>query len=91
MVEDYLPRVQALRQRILLKKNELAQLRYDLETPPDTLPKLGRELQFLRDELRTLLLHADADMRRQAGVSLGTPLSRGCGMEVSGLPPMPGQ
>ena len=91
VVEDYLPRVQALRQRILLKKNELAQLRYDLETPPDTLPKLGRELQFLRDELRTLLLHADADMRRQAGVSLGTPLSRGCGMEVSGLPPMPGQ
>lgn len=88
VVDHYLPQVQALRQRILLKKNELAQLRYDLETPPDTLPRLGRDLQHLRDELRALLLRADADMRSQAGVALGAPLSRGCAMEVSGLPPL---
>lgn len=85
IIDEYSPRVNDLRRRILQKKNELAQLSYNQNTSPETLPRLGHELQQLRDELRTLLQRADQRMCAEVGVPLGSPQSRGCSMEYPGL------
>ena len=76
IMEEYRPKVQDLRQRIISKKNELQELSYNRNTSPDTLPRLGRELQVLRDELQSMLIHADQRMRREVGIPLG-PLPAG--------------
>ncbi|WP_291440992.1 hypothetical protein, partial [Desulfovibrio sp.] len=81
IVEEYRPKVRDLRQRIFSKKSELEELSYNRNTAPDALPRLGRELQVLRDELQALLIHADQRMRREVGIPLGTLVSRGCSME----------
>ena len=83
IMEEYRPKVQDLRQRIISKKNELEELSYNRSTSPDTLPRLGRELQVLRDELQAMLIHADQRMRREVGIPLGTLASRGCSMEFT--------
>lgn len=83
IMEEYRPKVRDLRQRIFSKKSELEELSYNRNTSPDTLPRLGRELQVLRDELQALLIHADQRMRREVGIPLGTLASRGCSMEFT--------
>ncbi len=80
VIDEYAPRIADLREHIARKKSELALLRYDRFTSPDTLPRLGFELQQLRDELRSLLIRADQRMFTEVGVSLGSPQSRGCSM-----------
>lgn len=85
ILEEYRPRVRELRQRIELKKRELESLNYDQETSPETLPRLGRELLLLRDELRAILMCVDERMRREVGVPLGSPDSRGCRMDHPGI------
>lgn len=73
ILEETRPRIKELRKRIQNKMVELESLNYDQETSPETLPRLGRELQLLRDELRAELLHMDDRMIREVGVSLGRP------------------
>lgn len=65
------PGVHALRERIREKKAELAALSFDSATPPDTLPRLGRELQILREQLRRRLLLVSDQLRDEVGVSMG--------------------
>lgn len=85
ILEEYRPRVRELRRRIEMKKRELESLNYDQETSPDTLPRLGRELLVLRDELQAILICVDERMRREVGVPLGSPDSRGCRMGHPGI------
>lgn len=85
IIEEYRPHIRKLRQRIELKKRELEDLNYDQGTSPDTLPRLGRDLLLLRDELRAVLMCVDERMRREVGVPLGSPDSRGCRMRHPGL------
>ncbi len=80
------PRIKELRKRIQNKMVELESLNYDRATSPETLPRLGRELQLLRDELRAELLYMDDRMLREVGVSLGPPVTRGCRMGHTRLP-----
>lgn len=86
ILEETRPRIKELRKRIQNKMVELESLNYDRETSPETLPRLGRELQLLRDELRAELLHMDDRMLREVGVSLGPPVTRGCRMGHTRLP-----
>lgn len=83
IIDTYSPHILELRESIARKKRELALLSYNQTTSPDTLPRLGQELQRLRDELQALLLRADQQMCTEVGVSLGSPQSRGCSMEFS--------
>ena len=85
VIDEYSPKVNELRKSIMLKKNELAHLSYNQTTSPETLPRLGHELQQLRDELRALLQRADQRMDTEVGVPLGSPQTRGCSMEYPGL------
>ena len=85
VIDEYSPKVNELRKSIMQKKNELAQLSYNQKTSPETLPRLGHELQQLRDELRDLLQRADQRMDNEVGVPLGSPQTRGCSMEYPGL------
>ncbi len=87
IIDEARPRVRELRARIREKKAELESLNYDQETSPATLPRLGRELQMLRDELRATLLEVDKRMLREMGISLGPPMSRGCRMGHAGIVP----
>ena len=59
VIDEYSPKVNDLRKSIMLKKNELAHLSYNQTTSPETLTRLGHELQQLRDVLRALLHRAD--------------------------------
>lgn len=81
IMADHERQVRELRHRIMQKKRELEHLCYAQDTPPETLPRLGRELQQLRDELRALFLRADQQMRAKLGVAPGRPASRGCSMD----------
>lgn len=80
IMDDFNKKNQYIRNLIDIKKRELESLKFDKKTSPDTLPRLGYELQVLRDELRTLLMNADQRMRLEVGVPLGTLASRGCSM-----------
>lgn len=87
IMDEVRPRIRELRARIRDTMAELESLSYDQGTSPETLPRLGRELQLLRDELRATLLEMDKRMLRETGVSLGSPMSRGCRMGNVGIAP----
>ena len=74
----------SLHEGMLLKMDELVALRYDGETPPESLPRLGHELQELRDALRAEIIIMDEELRREIGVSPGPPPGRGCRLEHVG-------
>ena len=81
IMDDFKKKSFNLRQLIATKKHELESLSFDQKTSPDTLPRLGYELQVLRDELRAAHMNADQRMRLEVGVPLGTLASRGCSMD----------
>ena len=81
IMDDFKKKSFYLRQLINTKKCELESLSFDQKTSPDTLPRLGYELQVLRDELRAVHMNADQRMRLEVGVPLGTLASRGCSMD----------
>lgn len=83
IVAEYRSKVRDLQQRICSKKSELEDLSYNSTTLPNTLARLGCELQTLRDELQALLIQADQHMRRELGIPLGTLVGRGCSMEFT--------
>ena len=74
----------SLHEGMRLKMDELVALRYDGETPPESLPRLGHELQELRDALRAEIIIMDEELRREIGVSPGPPPGRGCRLEHVG-------
>lgn len=86
IISEFSLRVFDLRQRIINKKHELEHLNFDKKTSPDTLSRLGWDLQVLRDELRSVLARADQRMRLEVGIPLGTPTSRGCSMGFEQTP-----
>ncbi|MDE5878443.1 MAG: hypothetical protein K2G99_00175, partial [Desulfovibrio sp.] len=65
------PDVHVLRVRIREKKAELEGLRFDSATPPDTLPRIGLEIQTLRHRLRQRLLEISEQLRTEVGVPMG--------------------
>lgn len=65
------PRMRALRIAIREKKSQLAAISFDKHTRPETLPKLGQELQALRSALRNELKHVDRRLREEAGIPMG--------------------
>ncbi|WP_165078803.1 MULTISPECIES: periplasmic heavy metal sensor [unclassified Desulfovibrio] len=71
ILQEAHPDVHALRVRIREKKAELESLRFDSTTPPDTLPRIGLELQMLRSQLRRRLLHISEVLRTEVGVPMG--------------------
>lgn len=81
------PGLHELRVRIREKKAELAGLRFNSATPPDTLPRLGQELQRLRAQLRRRLHTINESLRNEAGVQMG-PLGED-GLWLTPLPDDP--
>lgn len=65
------PGLHELRVRIREKTAELAELRFNSATPPDTLPRLGQELQRLRTQLRRRLHTINELLRHEVGVQMG--------------------
>ncbi len=65
------PALHDLRNRIREKKGELVSLSFDRNTPPETLPRLGQELQDLRDQLKSRLKEVEKRLNIEAGVTMG--------------------
>ncbi len=78
IVSESLPAIEDLDQRIGLKMEELQAVTYSEQADAETLPRLGMDLQQLRNELRTVLMQVNARLQREVGVSLQTPAARGC-------------
>lgn len=81
IINEFTPKVCELRRHITDKKGELEGLTFNRKTSPETLSRLGRDLQMLRDELHVLLTRANQQMMGATGITLGSPTSRGCGMD----------
>ena len=64
------PIMQTLREAIKDKKSEMAELSYDHNTMPETLPRLGMELQELRLNLRNKLETLCNRLFFEAGVNM---------------------
>lgn len=71
ILRDAHPTMYSLRLAIRDKKAELAALSFDKNTPPETLPRLGQELQALRKSLRAELEKVSDRLKREAGVTMG--------------------
>ena len=71
ILQEAHPGVHALRVRIREKKAMLESLRFDSATPPETLPRLGLELQILRSQLRRSLHQISELLRNEVGVPMG--------------------
>lgn len=71
MVEAH-PALQNLRNAIRDKKSELASLSFDRGMPPETLPRLGMELQQLRSCLNNELKKVNEKLRYEAGIKMDT-------------------
>lgn len=81
------PGLHELRARIREKTTALAELRFSSATPPDTLPRLGQELQKLRAQLRQRLHTVNELLRHEVGVQMG-PLGED-GLWLTPLPDDP--
>lgn len=64
------PRAAALRQAINEKKAQLAGVNFNRDVAPETLPRLGLELQQLRRDLRSELLRTHFRLSRDAYIIL---------------------
>lgn len=65
------PDVHVLRVRIREIKARLEGLSFDSANPTDTLPRLGQELQMLRNRLRKRLQEISDQLRTEVGVPMG--------------------
>lgn len=65
------PGLHSLREAIRNKKAQLASISFDKGMPPETLPRLGMELQELRANLNAELKRVGDRLRYEAGVELG--------------------
>lgn len=64
------PSLQALREAIREKKQQLAGISFNKGMPPETLPRLGMELQQLRAHLSAELRRVSERLRYEAGVAM---------------------
>lgn len=71
ILQEAHPDVHVLRVRIRETKARLESLRFDSDTPTDTLPRLGLELQMLRNRLRKRLSEISEQLRTEVGVPMG--------------------
>lgn len=67
------PELSALREAIRDKKSELASISFGKGMPPETLPRLGMELQKLRANLSAELKRVSERLRYEAGVDMAPP------------------
>ena len=72
ILREAMPEIAQLRKTLRDKVEALADLNYDEDTPPESLPQLGRELQETRNALRERLARLDRDLREAVG---STPAS----------------
>lgn len=77
IVEDSLPTLRSIDCQISLKVEELNAMTFDNEQSPENLPRLGMELQRLREELRSALNMVNLRLQREVGVSMKVPSSGG--------------
>ncbi|MDO5536415.1 MAG: hypothetical protein Q4F72_02640 [Desulfovibrionaceae bacterium] len=78
IVSESLPALQAIDARISLKMDELKAVTYSDEADAETLPKLGMDLQRLRNEMRDALMQVNLRLMREVGVQMPPPAGRGC-------------
>lgn len=78
VLEEERPVIEDLHAQIRRKMRELESLNYDNDIPPDALPRLGWELQQLRDRLYAAYQRVCDRMRREIGVDFVRPGRRGC-------------
>lgn len=78
IIDEARPRLRALRQQVHDKVRELKGFAYAEQTDPEVLPRLGRELQGLRDELHREIMAVRQRISEATGVSLGDHPGRGC-------------
>lgn len=71
ILKEARPAMRDLRKAIREKKAELAELSFDRNTAPETLPRLGMELQQLRADLRHKLQMLSNRLYFEAGVRFG--------------------
>lgn len=72
IMRDAHPGLQALRDAIRDKKSQLASISFDRGMPPETLPRLGMELQKLRASLNRELEKVNDKLRYEAGIKMDT-------------------
>lgn len=75
IMRDAHPVLHDLREAIREKKAQLASIRFDRDTRPETLPRMGLELQRLRAALHTELASLKERISREVGVDMG-PLGK---------------
>lgn len=75
IMRDAHPALSGLRKAIRDKKAQLANISFGRDTQPETLPRLGVELQKLRAALHAELSQLKKRLAREAGVDMG-PLAR---------------
>ncbi len=78
IVQESLPGLQDIDRRINLKMNELRDVTYSTSADADALPRLGMDLQKLRNELANALMQVNIRLHNEAGVPLQKPAGRGC-------------
>ena len=78
IVQESLPGLQSIEKRIALKMNELNDITYSTSADADSLPRLGMDLQKLRNELATAIMQVNIRLQKEAGVSMQKPAGRGC-------------
>lgn len=83
------PAMSGLRKAIRDKKSELAELSFDRNTAPETLPRLGMELQELRATLQHKLQVLSNRLYFEAGVKLGPIDDNGFWLMPSSKIPVP--
>ena len=77
ILKEARPEMQNLRDAIRDKKSEMAELSFDRNTVPETLPRLGMELKELRISLRNKLEAMCNRLFFEAGVNPGSLRSAG--------------
>ena len=78
ILEEERPVIEELRERIHAKMDELDRLSYNANTPSDALPRLGWELQMLRDSLRSQYRRVRERLQVEVGVNFPVNRGRGC-------------
>ena len=78
IVTDSLPRLHEIDTKISGTVGELRALTYSDNADPEALPRLGLDLQRLREELKATLAAVNIRLQKEAGLRLSEPAGRGC-------------
>lgn len=78
IVTDSLPKLNEIDTKISGTVGELQALTYSDNADPEELPRLGLDLQRLREELRATLAAVNIRLQKEAGLRLSEPRGRGC-------------